>query len=82
MRLRVMFISLCLLLAGTAFVPGVEASTGDDCQKPSSTGVHKACGKYWVVNNTVACVWNGYWEETSAKYVIYREYKCSGPDPR
>ncbi len=85
MRARVVIISLCLLLAGTTFLPGVEARDpfggSDDCQKPTSTGVHKACGKIYVVNAPYACIMGGYWTETGAGPVVYRQYHC-GPDPR
>lgn len=79
MRTQVVLIALSLLVAGIAFAPAVSAE-GDECTKPSSTGVHKACGKTWVVNNTVQCVWNGYWYEVDGRAVAYREYRCSGPD--
>ncbi len=85
MRTKVWLICLSLLLAGTILAPGVAArdlgGAGEDCVKPTSTGVHKACGQYFVVNNTVACIWNGYWHETTAGPVTYREYKCSGYPP-
>ncbi len=85
MRARVLLICLSLLLAGTVLAPGVAAreigGSSDDCVKPTTTGVHKTCGKVYVVNNTVACIWNGYWYEAGAGAVVYREYRCSGNPP-
>jgi hypothetical protein len=84
MRGTLVLIMLGLLLL--ALTPAAEAReilppAGDDCVKPTSTGVHKTCGRYWVVNNTMSCIWNGYWYEVDGGAVAYREYRCSGSPP-